>query len=644
MMASTSKKIKTEHHDSILLPISSVAHTHIKAEEDTRTNSKKYTRIKRESDTCTTHLQAITGLKKTMSAPSISQGKTEVRAAVDTKFPPVQMGNCLLLSELYALSSFSSKEKHALKIANHLDLVVSGNATYNSLLNHTKELHGEVKAAWNAHDMLLQVLHNPPSTQENPTVVVATRTLTLASETANRPPKRKHNDGPKVEVEEIAVPSSDPLEYSEQEFPPLLATFIHIAVLPAYTQLLCNTHASFQDAIRHASQSRDSIDTTISASSTLEIEYSSSRPKHLTTLGIGSRMDFITKNSIHTLMIKPSAKNFNELMQSLEALNRLGSAPFENAKDLHDRIDNIPVGDVPWHCFSVSYAREVRTNSPPWMYKEYEVWFWDIRDVLEGQLANPSFDGHIDYAPKHVRNKDGKRVFTDLMSGEWAWEQANILAADPEMHRAMFAPVVLGSDKTTVSVATGQSKYYPLYASLGNLKGHIRQVHGSSVAVVGFLAIPKFPRSHEYTTYLGDFMAWNPLRLWNGWGIITDTMPFTAEFPRADIHKLLAPDLLHQVIKGTFKDHLIDWIAKYIVQSCDSAAEGRNKLAELNRQIASVPPFPGLRHFYEGRNGVQWTGDDLKGLMKIFLPVLTGLVPDEIVQAVAAFLEFCYIA
>ena len=36
-------------------------------------------------------------------------------------------------------------------------------------------------------------------------------------------------------------------------------------------------------------------------------------------------------------------------------------------------------------------------------------------------------------------------------------------------------------------------------------------------------------------------------------------------FPRADIHKLLAPNLLHQLIKGTFKDHLVTWVGKYLV-------------------------------------------------------------------------------
>ena len=39
---------------------------------------------------------------------------------------------------------------------------------------------------------------------------------------------------------------------------------------------------------------------------------------------------------------------------------------------------------------------------------------------------------------------------------------------------------------------------------------------------------------------------------------------FTNAFPRADIHELLTPDLLPQVIKGTFKDHLVTWVEEYL--------------------------------------------------------------------------------
>jgi len=55
----------------------------------------------------------------------------------------------------------------------------------------------------------------------------------------------------------------------------------------------------------------------------------------------------------------------------------------------------------------------------------------------------------------------------------------------------MFVPIILGSDKTTVSIATGDNEYYPLYASVGNVYNNIRWVHRNAVILVGFLAIPK---------------------------------------------------------------------------------------------------------------------------------------------------------
>lgn len=40
--------------------------------------------------------------------------------------------------------------------------------------------------------------------------------------------------------------------------------------------------------------------------------------------------------------------------------------------------------------------------------------------------------------------------------------------------------------------------------------------------------------------------------------------PYTVYFPRADIHKLITPDLLHQAIKGVYKDHLVTWVSGYL--------------------------------------------------------------------------------
>ena len=59
------------------------------------------------------------------------------------------------------------------------------------------------------------------------------------------------------------------------------------------------------------------------------------------------------------------------------------------------------------------------------------------------------------------------------------------------MHGVMFIPIVLGSNKTTVSVATGQTDYYPLYLSIRNLHNNIRRSHRGRVALIAFLAIAK---------------------------------------------------------------------------------------------------------------------------------------------------------
>ena len=59
--------------------------------------------------------------------------------------------------------------------------------------------------------------------------------------------------------------------------------------------------------------------------------------------------------------------------------------------------------------------------------------------------------------------------------------------------------------------------------------------------------------------------------------------------------------------------------------------------------ISVVPLFPGLRRFPEGRGFKQWTGNDSKALMKVFLPAIVGHVPPQMVRAIATFMEFCYI-
>lgn len=43
------------------------------------------------------------------------------------------------------------------------------------------------------------------------------------------------------------------------------------------------------------------------------------------------------------------------------------------------------------------------------------------------------------------------------------------------------------------------------------------------------------------------------------------SQPFTSDILCANIYEMLSPDILHQLIKGTFKDHFVKWVGDYPV-------------------------------------------------------------------------------
>jgi hypothetical protein len=65
------------------------------------------------------------------------------------------------------------------------------------------------------------------------------------------------------------------------------------------------------------------------------------------------------------------------------------------------------------------------------------------------------------------------------------------IAEDLSTHGTMLVLVFSGSDKTTVSVATGHQEYHPIYASAENISNTAQQGHGNVVVPVAFLPIPK---------------------------------------------------------------------------------------------------------------------------------------------------------
>ncbi|KAN0124616.1 hypothetical protein V8E53_001577 [Lactarius tabidus] len=433
--------------------------------------------------------------------------------------------------------------------------------------------------------------------------------------------------------------------------------------------------------------------------------------------------------------IQLSASHIDSILQLWSATvdDSPTPSPFENHKDLYKTIDQTPLGDIPWSSFTLKYngVRPTEGDIPQWMDATFQICYRDPRAVIHSMLGHPGFKDHMDYVPyRKFDAKTQRRQWRDFMSGDWAWMQADEIAKDPSTHGSTFVPVILGSDKTVVSVGTGHTEYWPLYLSTGNVRNHLRRAHKGAVAVIGFLSIPKTKKkdasSLEFRKFkrklfhasltkilsslrpamtapelvrfgdghyrrvvygLGPYIAdyeeqvllscivrgWcgkctafpdaldtgGPLRsrehlevlfeettpgiMWDQFGAVGDVLPFSHHFPRGDIYELLAPDLLHQLIKGTFKDHLVEWVEEYLVL-VHGTTRAQEIMDDIDKRISVVPPFSRLRRFPQGRGFEQWTGDDSKALMKVYLPAIEGHVPRDVVRCFRAFLEFCYIA
>ena len=67
----------------------------------------------------------------------------------------------------------------------------------------------------------------------------------------------------------------------------------------------------------------------------------------------------------------------------------------------------------------------------------------------------------------------------------------DLIAKDPKTHGSLFVPIIVGSDKTTVSVATSHNEYWPIYLSIGNIHNSVQHAHRNGLVLLGFLAIPK---------------------------------------------------------------------------------------------------------------------------------------------------------
>lgn len=100
------------------------------------------------------------------------------------------------------------------------------------------------------------------------------------------------------------------------------------------------------------------------------------------------------------------------------------SIPWSSAAEVYATIDSIQEGAAPFQTIRFKFSGPLPDTPPRWMTETYELCTRDARILLHNQLCTTDFKDQTNLRPYRQFNHMGDRVWSNLMSADWAWNEA----------------------------------------------------------------------------------------------------------------------------------------------------------------------------------------------------------------------------
>jgi hypothetical protein len=148
---------------------------------------------------------------------------------------------------------------------------------------------------------------------------------------------------------------------------------------------------------------------------------------------------------------------------------------------LLQKIDDLP--QLPeWQHIALKIVGNLTDSQDNALTEDVELWYRNPVSCVQSLIGNSAFDGHMQYAPVRIYNDANRetRAYEGMETGDWWWntqvratsliaeirQQPRRLQMDPKLEDgATIAPVIIASDKTSLSVFSGDKAVWPVYCA-----------------------------------------------------------------------------------------------------------------------------------------------------------------------------------